>query len=200
MARFYTSLFVSKNASAVISDQSLDMMVEPISITQNDPVLGCECFGLGLFMVYKPPCDLSDVRNRDYVYYQGVINAATATILILDSWEETATDPIVSVAFRNNAVVDTSEADWNSALLDVTGNLSSIFATYGMFKYGDSWMPALNNARYFQQTGEPYPSPSAAPSACGERDGDDGISLSAAELAACVIVPTVVAVLSLVRR
>lgn len=200
MARFYTSLFVSKNASGVISDASLAMMIEPLSITQDHPVYGCECFGLGFFMVYKPPCDLSSVENRDYIYYQGAINAATATVLMLDNWAEPAVDPIMSVAFRNNVIMDTTEADWNSALLDVTGNLTSIFATYGMTKYGDSWMPALNNAQYFQQNGEPYPSPSPAPTSCEDGDDEDGISLTAGELAACVIVPTAVTVLSVVSN
>lgn len=173
------------------------MMVGPISITQSDPAIGCECFGLGIFMVYKPPCDLSDVHNRDYIYYQGAINAATATILMLDNWAEPAADPIVSVALRNNAIVDTTEANWNSAVLDVTGNLSSIFARYGMFKYGDSWMPALNNARYFQEMGEPYPSPIVVTTTCEDSD-DDGLNLTAGELAVCVIVPTLFTVLSLV--
>lgn len=197
MVRFYTSLFVTKNASSVISDEALAMMTEPVSISQNSSELGCECFGLGMFMVYFPPCDLSNVRNRNYLYYQGVINAATATILMLDDWSAKA-EPIVSVALRNNAIMETTEANWNSALLDVTGNLTSIFAKYGMYKHGDSWMPAWNNAVYFQKTGEPYPSSVSSSAECSDSDGGSDISLTTSELAACVIVPTVFTVLSLV--
>ena len=102
-------------------------------------------------MVYKPPCTIDDIETRDYIYYQGVISVSTATILILDNWDDVTDEQIVSVAIRNNAVIDTTEDSWTSAQLEFTGNLTSIFADYGMVKYQDSWLNARNNAQYFQQ-------------------------------------------------
>ena len=56
-------------------------IIEPVSITQNSSIYGCECFGLGIFMVYNPPCaNLNNVENRAYIYYQGVLSISTATV------------------------------------------------------------------------------------------------------------------------
>jgi CubicO group peptidase (beta-lactamase class C family) len=71
MVKFYSSLFSSKNASSVISDENLALMVTPLSLTQYNDVYGCEYFGLGMFMVYRYPCTPADVTTRMYVYYQG---------------------------------------------------------------------------------------------------------------------------------
>ena len=90
-------------------------MIEPVSITQNSSIYGCECFGLGIFMVYNPPCaNLNNVENRAYIYYQGVLSISTATVLMLDNWED-ETKRIVSVAIRNNAIMDTTESAWMQA-------------------------------------------------------------------------------------
>lgn len=106
--------------------------------------------------------------------------------------------PTISVAIRNNAIVDATESSWKQAQLQKVGNLSSIFSDNHWIKYADSWLPALNNAEYFQATGTAYPS-SASSVNCISDEGDDvGLDLSKGELAACVFVPTVFVLLILV--
>lgn len=203
LARFYTSMFVTKNASAIISDEALALMTECVSVTQSDPVLGCECFGLGLFMIYNPPCNVADVKSREMIYYQGAINCATATVMVLDNWEGDTNSPYVSVAVRNNVVVDATEESWMAAKKKNSGNLTSIMTENNWFKYGDSWMPAWNNALYFQSTAEPYASCSSV--ICEDDDENDGdrsddtYHISRGEIAACVIVPCIVTILTVVR-
>jgi hypothetical protein len=192
LVKWYTSMFVSKNVSHIISDASLAQMIEPISVTNSHPVYGCECFGLGFFMVYQAPCDLSSVENRDYIYYQGVIQASTATILMLDNWDDPTQKPYISTAIRNAVVINATEYSYQKALLDIEGSRESIFAKYGWDIYSDSWLPALNNAYYFQDTGAPYPSADSCTPASSDSDDDEsGISLSAGEVVACVLIPTI---------
>jgi hypothetical protein len=128
-----------------------------------------------------------------------VISVSTATILSLDNWVDGVSAlPTISVAIRNNAIVDATESSWQQAQFEKVGNLTSIFADNHWSKYQDSWLPALNNAEYFQTIDTVYPS--STPVECKSSDDEnDGLDLSKGELAACVIVPTVFAIVILVR-
>ncbi len=57
MAKLYASLFVTKNASAVISQADLTAMMTPGGVSGDYIGMGlssCETWGLGLFMYYHP--------------------------------------------------------------------------------------------------------------------------------------------------
>ena len=54
LIKFYTSMFVSKNVSHIISDESLAMMIEPVSITQNSSVYGVNVLAWGYSWFINP--------------------------------------------------------------------------------------------------------------------------------------------------
>ncbi len=66
MAKLYASLFVTKNASAVISQADLAAMMTPGGVSGDYIAMGlnsCETWGLGLFMYYNPCLDVSGLPS-----------------------------------------------------------------------------------------------------------------------------------------
>eukprot|EP00603_Paraphysomonas_imperforata_P006003 CAMPEP_0114420050 /NCGR_PEP_ID=MMETSP0103-20121206/4354_1 /TAXON_ID=37642 ORGANISM="Paraphysomonas imperforata, Strain PA2" /NCGR_SAMPLE_ID=MMETSP0103 /ASSEMBLY_ACC=CAM_ASM_000201 /LENGTH=385 /DNA_ID=CAMNT_0001588511 /DNA_START=155 /DNA_END=1312 /DNA_ORIENTATION=+ len=172
MVKFYTSLFVTKNVSHVVSDAALALMIEPKNIVQYHPQYGCDVFGAGFFMAYQTCDDLSNVATRNYIYYQGVINAATAAVLVLDDWANPDATLIVASSLRNNAIIDTTTTKWSNAKAD-SGNRTALFTKYGMYESSDSWHVTWQNALYFQANPVPYSTVDAAVAACDSSDDDD---------------------------
>jgi CubicO group peptidase (beta-lactamase class C family) len=69
MAKFYASLFVTKNASAVISQANLMSMMTPNGVSGDFVAVGlslCETWGLGLFMYYNP-CRVNGLPSCDCI-------------------------------------------------------------------------------------------------------------------------------------
>ena len=150
-------------------------------------------------MAYETCDDLSTVTTRNYIYYQGVVNSATATILVLDDWSNPEAKRIVATGLRNNAIIATNESNWRAAKQD-TGNRTALFEKYQMYENSDSWHITWQNALYFQAHPVPYVTTSDVTVTDCSSSGSDEDSVSMGVLVGSIFSAAVCVILLLVWK
>jgi hypothetical protein len=146
MVKFYTSLFVKKNAT-ILSDSSVNLLLYPWAITSDTPFY----YGFGTEMVYSPaywsspnPATFTPV-NLTSLYYMG---GSMCTFFTVEVWlgqynpftgEKLITLPIVTAVARNNRILNVTQSTWQAAQSTKVGTWPSITQNGEYYYQGIGW-------------------------------------------------------------
>lgn len=197
LVRWYTSLFVSKNLTSVISQASLDEILTPVSyIGHGTDGIGCDYFNLGVVTTYAS-CDSDgsnpDLNSRYIISFKGDTKCHHSFVSVYYDKSNLNKQPLVSCAIQNNEVVNASVASYEYALSLPVGNMTTLM--YGIMQWGTFGNTAAKtgvaNAEYFTSRNKAYASDAttAVESVVYCKDGEDAV-ISSGVIAAAVIVPT----------
>jgi hypothetical protein len=163
MARFYSSVFLANNVT-LIKRIHIDEMIMSTGITGDfsSDIGTCRTWGLGMFLFFNTCIDSKTQKascsaclpgtGNDYTwtekdrviaYYEGVVKAFTFTISYGENWTHPDGARFVSVAGRNNIVIDTNQDLYDTATLSVVGTIDQV--TKGWPQYGLTIFTSLTN-------------------------------------------------------
>lgn len=209
MAKFYASMFATKNQT-ILSSALVNDMITPTGIVGDYAGEGfCQAWGLGFFLYYNPclvntvpSCSTACISNwkqedRIAVYYEGQVKAFLFSVLHGENWTHPTGSHFISVATRNSIVVNTTQTMYNNAKLATVGTIDTL--TKGWPQYGISIMNCMQNWIIAYKGGykslivggySSLSNAATAPPASSCSTSDN--SLSAGEVVAAVVVPTLV--------
>jgi hypothetical protein len=211
MVKWYTSLFITKNAS-LVTQESLNLILFPWSMEQGEPV---QYYGLGVEFLFAenymslPPLNAT-IADPISIYYMGGSMCSFFTMVIYNAnfnFFTTAplqTMPMVAAVARNNRILNITQKAYHQ----VPNLLEDSWFTVTDFPIGwgssnadltDTFFEALNLAMYFgayvfvpagQPTAMPTMSPSN-PSSTNSND-DNANHIGSMEAASFVAVITII--------
>jgi hypothetical protein len=163
MVKWYTSLFIARNTS-VLSVESLAQIIYPWSRQPLTPQTPVQYYGLGVELIFEDPPQspppLPSAPQPIGIFYEG---GSMCSFLSIALWNGTVnpfngetlkTLPVVSVAARNNRILNVTASAWQQAQRDPVGTWADLTS----FPYGwgasdptltDALLIALNQAFYF---------------------------------------------------
>jgi hypothetical protein len=133
MVKWYNSLFISRNTS-ILTSASIDMILYPWSQSENVPGIPPQYYCLGVETQYaNPPASPPAVADPPIaIYYMGGSQCTFFTIGIYNSTDNIfggpslVTLPIITVAARNNRILNVTQAEYNSVQQSNNGTWLSI--------------------------------------------------------------------------
>ena len=211
MAKFYSSMFATKNQT-LLQPSSVDLLIKATGVSGDFASSGfCEAWGLGFFLYYnpctdaasKPSCSTECVNkwkdtDRIAVHYMGVIKAFTFTTFYGENWTHTSGSRYISVATRNNVVVNVTEQKYKDAVEAINGTIASLTQGWGQFGMSNmncmfNWITAYTTGFHSTTVGGFKALSNTAPQDAGTStscSSSESSNMSDGEIAAAVILPT----------
>lgn len=206
MVKWYTTLFITKNAS-LLNAESMRLLLFPWAVEAFNPP---QYYGLGVEMLYQdpylamPPLD-AYIPPPISIYYMGGSMCTFFTIVIYNTTYNYFTGtplqtlPIVSAVARNNRILNITQATVNAVPSLLQGSWFTItgFPTgWGSSNgdYTDTFYEALNLAMYFAAyvyvpAPQPTPSPTSVPNTNSVDDDKIGSMQAPGFVAVMTIIP-----------
>jgi hypothetical protein len=200
LVRWYSSLFVTKNLSSVVSQASLNEILSPVSyIGRGTDGVGCDYFNLGVVTTYatcNPDGSNPDIDSLYIISFKGDTKCHHSFVSVYYDKSNLNKQPLVSCAIQSNEVVNASVSAYEYALTLSEGNMTTLmYETMQWDTFGNTAAKTgVANAEYFTSRNEAYTSIQATDSSdltvyC--KDGDDAV-IGSGVIATVVIIPTLV--------